>query len=69
MIASALGLLISISMGLAVVAPIYDLTFNEVLKGVKKLSIGLAIVYIIMTPLDYFEQIKKQKKPTLSDPQ
>ena len=62
MIASALGLLISISIGLAVVAPIYDLTLNDILKGVKKLSIGLAIVYIIMIPLVYFEQIKKTEK-------
>jgi hypothetical protein len=62
MAASALGLLISISVGLAVVAPIYDLTLNDILKGVKKLSIGLAIVYIIMIPLVYFEQIKKTEK-------
>ena len=59
MVASALGLLIALSIGFSVAAIIFDLTLADILKGIVKLSIGLAIVYLIMIPLVYFEQIKK----------
>ncbi len=59
MVASALGLLIALSIGLSVAAVIFDLTLADILKGIVKLTIGLAIVYVIMIPLVYLEQIKK----------
>lgn len=59
MVASALGLLIALSIGFSVAAVIFDLTLTDILKGIVKLSIGFAIVYIIMIPLVYLEQIKK----------
>ncbi len=59
MVASALGLLIALSIGFSVAAVIFDLTLADILKGIVKLSIGFAIVYVIMIPLVYLEQIKK----------
>lgn len=60
MVASALGLLIALGIGFSVAAVIFDLTLADILNGVVKLSIGLAIAYVIMIPLVYLEQIKKQ---------
>ena len=61
MVSVAVGLFVAITISFAIMAIIYDLTLTEILDGVAKYSIGIAIAYLIMIPLAYFEQIKSAK--------
>lgn len=61
-ITSALGLLIGLAISLSVITVIYGLALADIFEGIMKYSIGIAITYLIMVPLVYFEQIKKHNK-------
>ncbi len=58
-IASALGLFIGLAISLSVIAVTYGFTLVGMFDSIMEYSIGIAITYLIMVPLVYFEQIKK----------
>lgn len=61
MVSVAIGLLIAITISFSIMALLYDLSLTEILDGLVKYSIGIAIAYLIMIPLVYIEQVKKAK--------